>query len=169
MWKHVTILSMLALLALPALSRQKKQSPPAKASSSSMQVASAQHARLAAASADAIPAEASSLPNPVRPNAESIADGKRVYGFDCAMCHGDLGDGKGDLAPDLKVKLPDFRDPEALKNRSDGDLFYIISKGRPGMNGEEGRQSVRNIWDMVNYIRSFSKPQTAAKPRHPRR
>ena len=47
--------------------------------------------------------------NPVKPTAESLAQGKKYYGYDCAMCHGQTGNGKGDV--DTGEKLPDFTDP----------------------------------------------------------
>jgi len=45
-----------------------------------------------------IPPEAAAKANPVKPGPESLAKGKKLYGFDCAMCHGESGDGKGDMA-----------------------------------------------------------------------
>jgi len=60
---------------------------------------------------------------------ESLAKGKKLYGFDCAMCHGESGDGKGDMATDMK-DVTDFTKPDALKNRTDGELFYIIRTGK---------------------------------------
>ena len=46
------------------------------------------------------------------------------------MCHGKDGDGNGDLATDMKLKLLDYRDPASLKDLTDGDLFYIIKNGK---------------------------------------
>ena len=44
--------------------------------------------------------------NPVKATPESIAQGKKIYGYDCASCHGATGDGKTDVAKDLK--MPDL-------------------------------------------------------------
>ena len=49
-----------------------------------------------------IPPEAAAKANPVKPTADSLAKGKKLYGYDCAMCHGKNGDGKGDMASDIK-------------------------------------------------------------------
>jgi mono/diheme cytochrome c family protein len=98
----------------------------------------------------------------VKPTPASLAQGKKTYGFDCALCHGKDGDGKGDLAGDMKVKLFDYHDPAALKDYTDGDLFYIIKNGKGEMTGEGDRLKTDEIWNMVNYIRSLSKKGGAA-------
>lgn len=103
-----------------------------------------------------IPPEAAARVNPVKPTAESLAKGKKLYGFDCAMCHGKDGDGKGDMASDVK-NVTDFTNPDTLKNRTDGELFYVIRKGKGEMPPEGDRAKDDDIWNLVNYVRSFAK------------
>ena len=103
-----------------------------------------------------IPPEAAAKANPVKPAAESLAKGKKVYGIDCAMCHGEKGDAKGDMASDMK-NVTDFTDPDALKNRTDGELFYVIRHGKGEMPPEGDRAKDDDIWNLVNYIRSLAK------------
>ena len=104
-----------------------------------------------------IPPEAAAKANPVKPTADSLAKGKKLYGYDCAMCHGKNGDGKGDMASDIK-NVTDFTNPDALKNRTDGELFYITRNGKGDDLPPEGdRAKDEDIWNMVNYIRSFAK------------
>src|ERR1035437_486193 len=43
------------------------------------------------------PAAAVPQNNPVKPTPESQAHAKTTYSIDCAMCHGENGNGKGDL------------------------------------------------------------------------
>jgi len=102
-----------------------------------------------------IPPEATNQNNPVKPSSESLAKGKKIYSYDCAVCHGKDGDGKGDMT-DLKG-IPDFTDPEALKGHTDGDLFYTIQKGKGDMPPEGDRAKSDNIWNLVNYVRSLAK------------
>lgn len=104
--------------------------------------------------------DAGKLVNPVKATAESIALGKKAYGTDCAMCHGPDGSGNGDLASAMKLKLKDYRDPAALKEMADGEMFEIIMNGKGQMTGEEGRMKAPQIWNLVNYVRSLGK----AKP-----
>ncbi len=108
-----------------------------------------------------IPAQATSQVNPFKPTAESRAHARKVYGYECAVCHGEAGDGAGEMATHMKTKLPDFRDPSSLKGRSDGDLFYIIQNGKGEMEGEGQRLKPEDTWNLVNYIRSFAKLQAA--------
>lgn len=103
-----------------------------------------------------IPAEAAHQVNPVKATPESIAQGKKYYGYDCAMCHGANGDGKGEVAVDEKLKLKDYRDPAALKDMTDGELFYIIKNGKGQMPPEGDRLKAPELWNLVNYIRSLA-------------
>ncbi len=94
--------------------------------------------------------------NPVKPSPESIAKGKKLYVIDCAMCHGDKGDGKGEMASDIK-NITDFTNPDSLKNRTDGDLFQVIRHGKGEMPLEGDRAKDDDIWNLVNYVRTFAK------------
>src|SRR6202167_3202112 len=110
-----------------------------------------------APAAFSVPLEAVNQVNPVKPTAESLARAKKIYGYECAMCHGDDGGGAGDLAKNMKSKLVNFRDPAALKGHTDGELFYIIRNGKGEMEGEGQRVKTDDTWNLVNYLRSFSK------------
>jgi len=114
----------------------------------------------------AIPAEASAKKNPVKATPESLAEAKKLYGYDCAMCHGKAGDGKGDLADQMKLDLHDWRDASSIAKMTDGDLFYVISVGRGKMTGEGDRMKEETRWNMVIYVRSFGQKGAAgaAKP-----
>jgi mono/diheme cytochrome c family protein len=118
-----------------------------------------------APAAQAPAAAPSTLKNPVKATPESQAKAKKTYGFDCAMCHGDKGDGKTDLAKDMKLTISDWTDPKALATMSDGDLFEIIRKGKDKMPPEEANRAKDDeVWNLVIYIRGMSKggTQTAA-------
>jgi mono/diheme cytochrome c family protein len=85
--------------------------------------------------------------------------------MDCEMCHGTGGNGKGDTAKEMKLTVKDFTDPATFKDRSDGDLFYIIKNGHNDMPAEGARVKAEEAWDLVNYVRSFTKkPNPEAKP-----
>jgi mono/diheme cytochrome c family protein len=104
-----------------------------------------------------IPADAARMVNPVKPTAESQIHAKKMYGYDCAMCHGANGDGKGDLAGEMKPPLKDYTDPAALKDMTDGELFYVIKNGKGQMPPEGDRAKPDDLWNMVILVRSFAK------------
>ena len=101
------------------------------------------------------PADAKKLVNPVKATSESLAQGKKYYGYDCAMCHGKTGDGKGEV--DNGQKLPDFTSPEGLKDRTDGEIFCSLKTGKGHMPLEHIRVTPNELWNLVNYVRSLSK------------
>jgi len=103
-----------------------------------------------------VPADLMGKTNPVKPTAEGLAHAKKVYGYDCAICHGASGDGKGDIASSLKTPMKDFSDP-SVQAKSDGELFYVIDKGKGEMPPEAGRGKPDDIWNLVSYIRTFKK------------
>lgn len=100
--------------------------------------------------------------NPVKPTAEGLADARKLYKYHCAMCHGDNGDGKGDLAESMKLQLNNWQNPETISKYTDGALFYIITNGRGKMVGGEGDRTKEEIrWNLVNLVRSFGKKTDA--------
>ena len=148
MWKQLTAFSALALLGFGGPTQDKKKAEEGRAPAEQK-----------------TPPENAKGKNPVEPSPTSIAEGKQWYGIECSMCHGKEGDGKGELAQEMKWNLRDWRDPNAFQSFTDGELFKIISKGKGQMGGEEGRMKPEQTWDMVNYIRSFAKKESPPKPK----
>jgi mono/diheme cytochrome c family protein len=106
--------------------------------------------------------------NPVPPTPEGLAEARKLYGYHCAMCHGEKGEGKGDLAEQMKLQLLDWRDPSVLANRSDGELFYIVSNGKGKMLGGEGDRTTEKVrWNLVSLVRSFAKKDSGEKAKAP--
>jgi mono/diheme cytochrome c family protein len=79
------------------------------------------------------------------------------------MCHGNSGDGKGEMAADMKQKLTDFTDPATLKDMTDGEIFYITKNGKNEMPPEGDRLKPTELWNVVNYVRSLAKKAPAAE------
>ncbi|MGA3081747.1 MAG: cytochrome c [Terracidiphilus sp.] len=107
---------------------------------------------------EAAPAPASGKTNPVKPTPESLERAKRIYGMDCAMCHGDNGDGKTDVAQGMQLTLGDWTDAKTLAGKPDGDLFNLIRNGKGKMPGEDvGRAKDHEVWNIILYIRGMAK------------
>ena len=89
-----------------------------------------------------------------------LAKAKAIYQIDCAMCHGDNGNGKTDLGRDMQLALPDWTKPAELAGKPDQALFSTIRNGKDKMPAEaEGRASDNDVWNLIIYIRAMSKGQ----------
>ena len=111
-----------------------------------------------------IPQEEVDRKNPIEPNPASIAEGKRLYGAtDCALCHGKDGDGRGVEAKDINMNLHDWRKPESLAHFTDGELSYLILKGKGRMPAYDGRETPEQVWQIINYMHSMSSSGAAPK------
>ena len=97
-----------------------------------------------------------------KPSAGMLEKAKKTYGVDCAMCHGDNGNGKTDLAKDMALTLDDWTNPASIVSKTDKQLFDIIRNGKDKMPAEDaGRAKDDDVRAMIFMIRNFSKGQTA--------
>ena len=112
--------------------------------------------------ADAAKPAGADRKNPVAATPEVLASAKKMFGYDCSMCHGATGDGKGDMVESMKLTMHDWRDPTTLSGISDGEIFEIITKGKGKMTGEGDRLPPDKVWGMVNYVRALAKKGGAA-------
>lgn len=103
--------------------------------------------------------------NPISATPEGLAEVRKLYGYNCAMCHGKTGDGKGDLAGDMKLDLHDWRDASSIEKMTDGELFWIITNGKGKMPGEGDRSAEKVRWNFVNLVRSFAKKASVDQPK----
>jgi len=94
--------------------------------------------------------------NPVRCTELSVARGRKTFLSQCAVCHGVKADGQGDLARELKMTPADFTNPATLKNRTDGEVFAIMSHGSESMPGQGTRLEDMQKWNLINYLRAMS-------------
>ena len=109
------------------------------------------------------PALVTTASNPVKPTAESQAKAKSLYQIDCALCHGDHGNGQTDVAKSMELTMPDFTNPKSLAGLQDGQLFDIIRNGKDKMPPEAaGRANDTLVWNLIIYIRGMSKSQPLA-------
>jgi len=91
---------------------------------------------------------------------DSHALAKKIYSRDCAMCHGNDGSGKTDMARNMRLIPPDWTDQKTLAYTPDNHLFSVIRNGKGSMPPEEsGRAKDEDVKNLIAYIRSFSKGQ----------
>jgi mono/diheme cytochrome c family protein len=103
-----------------------------------------------------VPPNFKSMKNPVAMSDASTQAGQVLYSKTCAACHGKTGLGNGPKAPSLKTVPTNFTKAES-QNQTDGEHFYKTKTGRGDMPKYEGKLSDDDIWNIVNYVRTFKK------------
>jgi mono/diheme cytochrome c family protein len=92
------------------------------------------------------------IPNPTPAGDSSLANGRKYYQINCAVCHGDRAMGDG---PVTKYGMPGINlATDMTKGRSDGYIFGIIRNGR-GLMPPYNRIEEMDRWDVVNYLRAL--------------
>ena len=93
--------------------------------------------------------------NPVEADEVSLERGRTLFTINCIMCHGQTGEGNGQIAA-LLANKPANLTSIITQSKTDGALFMTIT------NGVEGRMppmvenlTVRDRWDVINYIRTL--------------
>ena len=102
----------------------------------------------------ALPAQARS---PVASTPESVASGAKLYGRNCAACHGKEGKGDGAGGAKLDPKPSNLSDAEWKHGETDPEIFQVVHDGvkNTAMKAYGSRMTERELWDLVNYIRSL--------------
>lgn len=92
--------------------------------------------------------------NPVDADATSLQRGKLLYQFHCALCHGETGVGDGPLAK-YYSRTPENLGGEQAAAEFDGSVYLAIVQGFGEMPSLAENLTVRERWDVVNYIRTL--------------
>lgn len=104
--------------------------------------------------------------NPAPATPASINAGRALYNKNCRHCHGIRGTGDGPLAPS-NPRPANLTDDKWDHGSSDGEIFAIIWNGAPAPKSEmkpmKDTLTERNVWDIVNFLRSIG-PKPGAKP-----
>jgi mono/diheme cytochrome c family protein len=105
-------------------------------------------------------AEARALTTPLPKSQETVEQGKVLYNGKgaCFNCHGKDGDGNGPLAAQLNPSPRNFRHHGLWRHRTEGEIFWVIKNGSAGtgMVGFGGQLTDKEIWSIIQYLRSFS-------------
>jgi mono/diheme cytochrome c family protein len=110
--------------------------------------------------------------NPITADKVSVERGRLLYSVTCIQCHGAEAKGDGNVGFAL-INKPANLTSDVVSAKSDGSIFLTITNGIMGkvvVNGKSIDQihmpalnenlTVRDRWDLVNFIRSL---QAAAK------
>ncbi len=106
----------------------------------------------------AIPAEYADMRMPTRNPEITTERGRELYGVQCALCHGNNGNGDGPFGITQYPKASNLRE-QRVRTKTDGQLFWIIAHGinLTGMPawGQQygGAMSDNEVWSLIKFIR----------------
>lgn len=100
------------------------------------------------------PVEAKKIVNPYDGNQISAQKGGMLFQKLCWTCHGKTGLGDGPAGKNLNPQPGNFK-LGRVQSQSDGELFWKISNGKGMMLPYKHSLSEEQLWQLVNYIRSF--------------
>jgi len=92
------------------------------------------------------------------------ADGKVLFDFYCAQCHGVEGNGKGiNVTPDIATTPRDFTNKVEMAKRTDTDITTVIKGGGPSISKSAlmppwgATVSDEQVASLLAYVRHFAK------------
>jgi mono/diheme cytochrome c family protein len=86
----------------------------------------------------------------------SIEEGDKLFGSECAMCHGFDGHAPTDAGRWMYPRASDLTSPD-VQQYSDPELFWIVKNGirLSGMPAFGKVESDERIWNLVHYVRAL--------------
>jgi mono/diheme cytochrome c family protein len=96
------------------------------------------------------------IPLPPKDIPSSVAEGEKLFGTECAACHGLNGRTLTDAGRWMYPRAADLASPET-QNYSERELFWIVKNGirLSGMPAFGKVESDEHVWHLVNYVRSL--------------
>lgn len=108
------------------------------------------------------PEKVAGLKNPLPRNPQVLGRAAEVFRVNCAMCHGKQAAGDGPVGDSL-VQYGYPRPPNLVakgtQDRTDGDIFSIITNGILVMPQFRNMLSESDRWALVHYLRSLAEQQ----------
>lgn len=90
-----------------------------------------------------------SLKSPLSAEDLNADKAKELYTVYCAICHGDKGDGKGNLVVKEKfLGVPSYKDREI----TDGSIFHVVTYGLNSMGSHANQLSQEERWVVADYV-----------------
>lgn len=88
-------------------------------------------------------------PSPLTADQIDTEKGKELFTIYCAICHGEAGDGKGNLSKREKfLGVPNYKDREITV----GSVFHVETYGINAMGSHANQLSKEERWQVADYV-----------------
>lgn len=89
----------------------------------------------------------------------NLIKGKELYDIYCAICHGNLGKGQGNLVKREKILgVPSYDD--AARNITVGSTYHVIYYGLNSMGSYAGQLNYEERWQVSEYVMKLKQDLT---------
>ena len=95
------------------------------------------------------------IKNPLDSTEEVLKEAKVLYTRYCIHCHGEKGMGDGLVGIAYKGVIA--FNSRAVKNKSEGNIFHVITHGKGRMWAHGSQVSIENRWKIVKYVQTLQK------------
>ncbi len=90
-----------------------------------------------------------SLKSPLAPAEVNLEKGKALFTIYCAICHGETGNGKGNLVNREKfLGVPNYKDREI----TEGSIYHVVTYGLNAMGSHANQLSQTERWQVAAYV-----------------
>lgn len=99
--------------------------------------------------ADGLAAAKANLKSPLDSLSKDLDKGKELYTIYCGICHGDAGDGKGNLVKREKfLGVPSYAD----RDITEGSIFHVVTYGINSMGSHKNQLTQEERWIVTDYV-----------------
>lgn len=96
------------------------------------------------------------LKSPLDTASVNLPAGEQLYTIYCAVCHGDKGDGKGNLVKREKfLGVPSYKD----RDITEGSVFHVITYGLNAMGSHANQLTQEERWQVTHYVMDLRNKQ----------
>lgn len=75
--------------------------------------------------------------------------GKSMYKINCTICHGDIGDGQGELVKNEKILgVPNYKERKLTL----GSIFHVMKYGKNNMGIYGSELTQEDLWKIAEYV-----------------
>ena len=93
--------------------------------------------------------------SPIEDGDEVLKEAKILYDRFCVHCHGEKGMGDGSVG--VVYKGVTAYNSRAVKDKSEGHIFHVITHGKGRMWGHGSQISIEDRWKIVKYVQTLQK------------
>lgn len=99
--------------------------------------------------AEGLAAAKANLKSPLDSLTKDLDKGKALFDIYCAICHGETGDGKGNLVKREKfLGVPSYAD----RDITEGSIFHVVTYGINSMGSHKNQLTQHERWLVTDYV-----------------